>query len=304
MQNFDIYEMVTNLIIQRLEAGVVPWKMPWKTAGAMPRNMVSKKAYRGFNFWYLLSFGFERPFFLTFNQVNDLGATIRKGSKAFQVVFWKMVESREDPTKKVPYLRYYRVFHVDDVEGIDQKKLPSYDNHDQDFDPIGTCDRLVEEWTDSPTIQQNAEFACYVPSLDTVKIPNPRRFFKGEEYYSALFHELVHSTGHRKRLNRHSKFSNHTFGSKDYSQEELVAEMGAAYLCGLCGIETETIDNSAAYIQGWLKKLKDDKKFVLQAASYAQLATDYILGIKSHETSETIVQDDSETESVAQTFEF
>ena len=284
--------MVTNLIIQRLEAGVVPWHMPWKTAGGFPRNLVSKKTYRGFNFWYLLSFGFERPYFLTFNQVQDMGATIRKGCKSFQVVFWKMVESREDPTKKVPYLRYYRVFHVDDIEGIDPKKLPETGNHDHDFDPIGTCDRLVEEWTDSPVIEQGKPYACYIPSLDKVEIPSPRTFFKDEEYYSALFHELVHSTGHRKRLDRFSKFPNHTFGSKDYSQEELVAEMGAAYLCAVAGIENETIDNSAAYIQGWLSKLKNDNKFVLQAASYAQLATDYILGIKPHETSETIVHED------------
>ena len=116
--------------------------------------------------------------------------------------------------------------------------------------------------------------------------------------------KLWHSTGHARRLNRHSKFPNHKFGSADYSQEELVAEMGAAYLCGVCGIENETIDNSAAYIDSWLQKLKNDKKFVLQAASYAQLATDCILGINPHETSETIVQDDSEPESVAQTFEF
>ncbi|MBK6284898.1 MAG: DUF1738 domain-containing protein [Draconibacterium sp.] len=203
--------------------------------------------------------GFERPFFLTFNQVQELGATIRKGSKSFQVVFWKMVESHNDPLKKVPYLRYYRVFHVDDVEGIDPKKLPSYDQHDQDFDPIGTCDRLVEEWKDCPTIQQNAEYACYVPSMDVVKIPNPRRFFKAEQYYSTLYHELCHATGHARRLNRHSKFPNHHFGSIDYSQEELVAEMGAAYLCGICGIENATIDNSAAYIQSWLQKLKNDK---------------------------------------------
>lgn len=297
--------MVTNLIIQRLEAGVVPWHMPWKTAGAMPRNLMSKKTYRGFNFWYLLSMGFERPFFLTFNQVKELGAAVRKGAKSFQVVFWKMMESREDPLKKIPYLRYYRVFHVDDVEGIPASKLPANEQHDQDFDPVGECDRLVELWNDSPKIVQGAEYACYVPAIDTVRIPNPRRFFKAEEYYSTLFHELVHSTGHARRLNRHSKFPNHKFGSADYSQEELVAEMGAAYLCGVCGIENATIDNSAAYINGWLQKLKNDKKFVLQAASYAQLATDYIIGAQPHDTSETVVADDETIRNpVVETFEF
>jgi antirestriction protein ArdC len=303
MQNFDIYEMVTNLIIQRLEAGVVPWHMPWKAAGGMPRNLVSKKTYRGINFWYLLSYGFERPYFLTFKQVQELGASVRKGCKSFQVVFWKMVESHSDPTKKVPYLRYYRVFHVDDVEGIDPKKLPENENHDHDFDPIGAADRVVEEWTDCPTIELGKPQACYIPALDKVQMPNPRTFFNDAQYYSVLFHELTHSTGHARRLNRHNKFPNHAFGSADYSHEELVAEMGAAYLCGVCEIENATIDNSAAYIQGWLKKLKNDKKFVLQAASYAQLATDYILGAKPHDTSETVVAADQQPEP-AETFEF
>jgi antirestriction protein ArdC len=109
-------------------------------------------------------------------------------------------------------------------------------------------------------------------------MPDAKCFFKDEEYYSTLFHEAVHSTGHRMRLNRHQQFSNLNFGSKDYSQEELVAEMGAAYLCGISGIETITIDNSAAYIEGWLKKLRTDKKFIVSAASLAQHAVDYILG--------------------------
>ena len=255
MKRFDIYEMVTNLIIERMEAGVVPWQMPWKTAGAMPRNMVSKKAYRGFNFWYLLSFGFENPYFLTFNQVKQLGGSIIKGSKSYQVVFWKMMEyQKEGSTEEVPMLRYYRIFHIDSVEGIDPAKIPANENHDHDFDAIAACDELVELWEDAPVIELGKDKACYIPSLDKVQMPNPRTFYKDEQFYSVLFHELVHSVGHRKRLNRHEKFPDHRFGSKDYSQEELVAELGAAYLCGISGIENATIDNSAAYIQSWLTK--------------------------------------------------
>ncbi len=108
-------------------------------------------------------------------------------------------------------------------------------------------------------------------------MPNPKSFVSSEAYFSTLYHEAIHATGHRKRLNRHEKFSNLNFGSKDYSQEELVAEMGAAYLCGICGIENAIIDNSAAYLQGWLKKLKSDKKFIVSASSLAQKAVDYIL---------------------------
>ena len=271
--------MVTNLIIERLEAGVVPWQMPWKSPGAAPCNLISKKPYRGFNFWYLLSFGFERPYFLTFNQVKDLGASIRKGAKSYLVVFWKMLEvaQKDGSTDNVPMLRYYRVFHVDDVEGIPEDKIPGTEAHDHDFDPIAECDQLVEFWEDSPKIELNKAQACYIPVLDKVEMPNPRHFFRDEEYYSVLFHELTHSTGHRSRTNRHEKFPDHKFRSKDYSIEELIAEMGAAYLCGICGIQNNTIDNSAAYIQSWLKKFKSDNKFVIQAASYAQKAVDYIL---------------------------
>lgn len=278
MKKFDIYQMVTDLIIQRLEAGVIPWQMPWKTSGAMPRNLISKKAYRGFNFWYLLSFGFENPWFLTFNQIKNLGGSIIKGSKSHQVVFFKMREYTKDGvTEEVPMLRYYRIFHIDCVEGIDPQKIPADESHDHEFDAIGECDRLVEFWQDSPKIELGRQRACYIPLLDEVQMPNPRTFYKDESYYSTLFHELTHSTGHRSRLNRHAKFPDHRFGSKDYSQEELVAELGAAFLCGICGIQNATIDLSAAYIQSWLKKLKNDNKFFMAAASDAQKAIDYIM---------------------------
>ena len=186
-------------------------------------------------------------------------------------------EQKDGETDKVTMLRYYRVFHIDDVECIDPSKIPSGESHDHDFDPIASCEQLVEFWEDSPKIKLGCNKACYLPSLDKVEMPSPRTFYKDEEYYSVLFHELLHSTGHKSRLNRHEKFPNFDFGSKDYSQEEMVAEMGAAYLCGICGIENATIDNSAAYIQSWLKKLKSDSKMIVMAAVQAQRAVDYIL---------------------------
>ena len=278
MKRFDIYETVTNLIVERLEAGVVPWQMPFKSVHGFPRNLVSKKPYRGFNFWYLLSFGFERSYFLTFNQAKALGASVKKGSKSYMVIFWKMFEVDKDgETEEIPMLRYYRVFHIDDVEGLNEDKIPAVPTHENDFDPIASCEQLIEFWHDSPTIRLNRNKACYIPSIDEVFMPNPKSFVSSEAYFSTIYHELIHSTGHRKRLYRHEKFSNLNFGSKDYSQEELVAEMGAAYLCGICGIENATIDNSAAYIQGWLKKLKSDKKFIVSAFGLAQKAVDYIL---------------------------
>lgn len=278
MKRFDIYEMVTNLIIERLVKGVVPWQMPWKSGGAIPRNLVSKKGYSGFNFWYLLSFGFERPFFLTFNQVKTLGGSVKKGSKSYLVVFWKLFDvEKEDKTEQIPMLRYYRVFHIDDIEGIPEGKIPDTGSHDHDFRPIEACEKLVNGWKDAPAVRYGQTRAAYAPARDEILMPDPRTFFDDEKFYSVLFHEATHSTGHRKRLNRHEKFSDHRFGSRDYSMEELVAEMGAAYLCGLCGIENKTIDNSAAYIQSWLSKLKSDNRFIIQASGYAQKAVDYIL---------------------------
>ncbi|MBR8536651.1 DUF1738 domain-containing protein [Carboxylicivirga sediminis] len=279
MKSFDIYETVTNLIIQRLENGVIPWAMPWKASNSIPRNLISKKPYRGFNFWYLLSFNFERPYFLTFNQVKQLGASIKKGSKSFMVIFWKLLEVTKDgEMEEIPMLRYYRVFHVDDVEGIAGDKRPEDTAHVHNFNCIDSCEQIIKNWEDKPLIRHGVNQACYIPSIDEIHMPDVKCFFKDEEYYSTLFHEAVHSTGHRKRLNRYQKFPNLNFGSKDYSQEELVAEMGAAYLCGISDIETITIDNSAAYIEGWLKKLRSDKKFIVSAASLAQHAVDYILG--------------------------
>lgn len=278
MKRFDIYETVTNLIVERLEAGIVPWQMPFKSVHGFPRNLISKKPYRGFNFWYLLSFGFERPYFLTFNQAKGLGASVKKGSKSYMVIFWKMVEYEKDgEMEEIPMLRYYRVFHIDDIEGLSEEKIPEVPNQESDFDPIASCEQIIEFWIDSPKIRLNRNKACYMPSLDEVFMPNPKLFSNSEAYFSCIFHELVHSTGHRKRLSRHEKFTNLNFASNDYSQEELIAEMGAAYLCGICSIETATIDNSAAYIQGWLKKLKNDKKIIVSVSGMAQKAVDYIL---------------------------
>jgi antirestriction protein ArdC len=281
---FDMYEMVTRLITERLEAGVIPWKMPWKTGSSNPRNLVSKKMYRGFNFFYLLSFRFERPYFLSWKQVQDLGGKVKKGSKTYPVIFWKMLDSNTEENKKVPFLRYYSLFHVDDVEGIDPAKIPNDTAHQNDFEPIAACEEIIERWKDSPVIEQGHDYAAYVPATDKIKIPYPRHFFKAEFYFSTLYHEAIHSTSHRKRLNRQEQFQDHKFESHDYfySKEELVAELGASYLCAVSGIESETIDNSAAYIQSWLKALKSDNKFFLQAATHAQRAADYILGEQSY----------------------
>ena len=275
-----------HLIIERLESGVVPWQMPWKTEIGFPQNMVHKKAYRGFNFWYLLivSDKFCSPFFLTFNQVKELGGHVLKGEKGFPVVFWKLQdkEEKDGSIDHVPFLRYYTVFNLKQTEGINESKIPSTEAFDHEFDPIAQAEQLIEFWSDSPEIRLNQTHAFYSPSGDYIGMPNPRTFFFDEQYYAVFYHEAVHSTGHINRTGRHEKLSNHKFGSQDYSVEELVAEMGAAYLCYMTGIQNATIDNSAAYIKSWIGKFKEDKRMLLTASSMAQKSIDYILEHQSY----------------------
>jgi antirestriction protein ArdC len=282
--SFDIYEMVTNLIIERLEKGVIPWQMPWKAATSFPQNMLHKKVYKGFNFWLLLTVAdkFGSPFFLTFNQVKELGGHILKGEKGFPVVFWKILdkEEKDGSIDHIPFLRYYTVFNLKQTEEIDESKIPPTEAFDHEFDPIAQAEQLIEFWYDSPEIRLNQSHAFYSPSEDYIGMPNPRTFFRDEQYYNVLYHEACHSTGHINRTGRHEKLSNHKFGSQDV--EELVAEMGAAYLCYMTGIQNATIDNSAAYIKSWIGKFKEDKKMLLTAASMAQKAVDYILEHQSY----------------------
>lgn len=267
--------MINDKIIDRLENGVIPWQMPWDASIDSPINLISKKAYNGVNFWILLDLH-EQPYYLSYKQITEIGASLKKGAERFPIVFWKINqyanvdENGEVEMKTVPYLRYYSVYNIKDVDGVPEKLIPTPTN--REFKPIQACKNIVENWDTRPTVKHGGGRAFYTPTFDYVQMPNPNVFHSGEEYYSTLFHELVHSTGHSSRLDRHKKFPNHTFGSKDYSQEELVAEMGAAYLCGIAGIENKIIDNSAAYIKGWLKRLQDDRKLFFNAASMAQKA--------------------------------
>jgi antirestriction protein ArdC len=280
MNKFDIYEVVTRKIIDRLEEGVVPWKMPWRTTSGMPRNLVTNRNYNGINFWMLLCNPFPTPFYMTFEQSKALNGNIRKGEKSTMVVFWKLLESVEKngDIKKTPFLRYYNVFNLSQTEGIDLTKVPPTEAFDHGFNSIGAAEAIIHNWKASPKIVHGESHAYYSPVTDTVGMPDPRTFFHDEQYYSTLYHEAIHSCGHKSRLGRHEKIKDHQFDSQeDYSQEELCAEMGAAYLCGITGIEQDTIQNNAAYIKSWIRTLKDDPKVLVMAAAQAQKSVDYIL---------------------------
>lgn len=277
----DIYSAVTERIIEHLKRGVVPWQKPWTDAG-LPQNLISRKPYSGINLWLLAAADYERNLFLTFRQAEELGAKIRKGEKAHKVVFWKWIEAdrKESPEahepKKIPFLRHYWVFNVSQCSGIPERMIPNIERQDY---PIATCEKIIAEMPNAPDIVHHQPTAFYDPNLDYVNMPRVGSFTSREKYYAVLFHELVHSTGHESRLNRDGVSGNHKFGSKDYSLEELIAEMGASYLNSLSGISTDGFEQSAAYIDNWLQVLEHDHRFVVLAGAKAQRAVDYILNL-------------------------
>jgi antirestriction protein ArdC len=284
----DVYQVITDRIVSMLESGQIPWERSWSTLGGAPRSFVSKKAYRGINTWMLGCSHYDSPFWLTFNQAKAKGGKVRKGEKGTPVVFWKRWKTKDKQSgeeKIIPMLKMYYVFNANQVEGIE---FPTPEARNPEAQPLETCETIVNGFATRPTINKGFGRACYIPSADRVEMPHVVQFNSEEEYYSVLFHELIHSTGHKDRLNRFAQENNtnHSFGSTSYAKEELVAEMGAAFLCGHAGIMNRTVQNSAAYIQGWLKSLKNDKKLVVQAAGQAQKASDLILGVTWDSTGE------------------
>lgn len=293
-----VYEIITDQILQQLESGTIPWKKPWNRTGNVeydwPKNLASKKPYTGINVFILSCAPFSSPFWLTFKQTQALGGNIKKGQKGYPVIFWKMAkkqktneETGEKETFIMPILRYYTVFNVDQCENIDPVKIPSCPDEIEtiEFSPIETAQAIVDGMPSPPEINHlnNYDRACYSPSLDKISLPAQEQFKGSETYYSTLFHELSHSTGHANRLDRKEMGGNNFFGSHDYSKEELVAEFSAAFLCGVSGISQTTIDNSAAYINGWSKKLRSNPKWAVYAAAAAQKSADLIRGIEKQE---------------------
>lgn len=277
----DIYEAITARILRQLEAGTIPWRKPW-TGGPSghPRNLASKRPYRGVNVFLLACSPFESPYWLTYRQARELGGHVRRGEKSTTVVFWRWLEQEDAETGELhrfPLLRQYAVFNAQQCElppGT-VPSLPSAPTHE--FEAINACERIVADMPSPPTILRGGAEALYKPSTDTVRIPEPERFGNGEDFYGTVFHELIHSTGHASRLNRPEVTGDIRFGTRDYSREELVAEMGAAFLCGHAGIENAVIESSASYIAGWLARLRGDKRLVVHAAAAAQKAADFVL---------------------------
>lgn len=275
----QVYEIVTERIIKKLEAGVIPWRKPWREGNAVSWDR--QRAYRGINAMLL-----DAGEYATFKTIQAHGGTVKKGEKGHLVVFWKWIDVKDadadegtDETKKIPYLRYYKVFEINtQTEGLKSKRKTG---PIAELNPIEEAEKIIAGYQDSPPITRAGGRAYYRPSTDEINVPPLELYNNAAEFYSTTFHEMIHSTGHQSRLNRKDVVKTAAFGSEDYSKEELVAEIGAAMLCTLAQIEQTTIDNSASYIKSWLRVLKDDVKMVVLAAGAAQKAADYIQGIKA-----------------------
>lgn len=289
----DVYGIVTEKIINLLEQDIVPWRRPWTSTG-LPRNLINKKPYRGINHFLISASKFVSPFWLTMRQANELGGHVRKGEESTVVVFWKVddvkengedadQEAAEPQSRRRFLLRYYKLWNLEQCE-LPQPvldKLPKIETHEHD--PIEAAERIIAGMPNPPEIQYSGSKAFYSSITDRITLPPCSLFESVEEFYATLDHEIIHACGSPKRLNRDSIAEAAPFGSPTYSREEMVAELGAAFLCAEAGISNAVLPNQAAYVAGWLKKLLDDRRLLIHAAAQAQRAADYVLNRTCHE---------------------
>lgn len=265
----NVYQIVTDRIIEQLKKNDVPWLKPWQTKFA--QNYVTRKEYNGLNRWLLYGYG-KTPYWITYNQAQKLGNVIKREELGkYQIVtFWKIGAKKQDDgtDKKTFILLYHKVYNLSQTT----LGLP-----DDDKQPIKQACEIVDKMPNKPLIvNKDYNRAFYSPSLDIVNVPEMRNFNSVEGYHATLFHELAHATGHATRLNREGIAKAESFGTNSYSKEELIAELASAFLCAKSGIQ-KTVENSANYIANWLKALENDSKLIVSASSKAQKACEYIL---------------------------
>lgn len=288
--SIKVCEIVTERIVNALQQGVVPWRRTWDMA--TPVNLVSGKAYKGVNVFLLGAMRYASPYWCSYKQALAKGGQVRKGEKSTPIIFWKMLDKGENAKGKkeyIPLLRFYNGFNVAQCDWAEGHQPPQVSTA-RTFEPIEVCERMVLAYKTIPAIDHGGDRACYSPSFDRVSMPHKESFENRESYYSTLFHELVHSTGHKDRLAREGVVNPIRFASHEYSFEELVAEMGAAFLCGRAGILDHTFDNSAAYIGNWIAKLTREPKWIVEASGKASKAYNLILGDMAQE----VVEDEEE----------
>lgn len=274
----DVYQTVTNSIIESLERGVKPWVCPWKCKGAVsgiPSNFSTGQAYTGMNIMLLwcsaAKHGFQDPRWLTYHQATEQGAQVRKGETGTTGIFYKTLEKENDAgeLERIPMLKTFTVFNIEQTDGL---------NLDEDigpqpvteFDPLPDVEALFQRT--GANINERGQQAFYQPSTDEIWLPERHLFADAANFYATGLHELVHWTGAKSRLDRGKGGK---FGSESYAFEELIAELGCAFLMADLGVSGEVQHES--YIASWLKTLKDDKRYIFQAASAASKAHRFLM---------------------------
>jgi antirestriction protein ArdC len=303
----NAYEIITNQIIEKMEQGIIPWVKPWHAdkwmCDGQSSSMFPAYSYstgKRYNFMNQMLLGFQAGEYATFNQIKAAGGTVKKGEHGMIVAGWIVdnkqrvnrvtnqpeVDEDGDPILEKRFsLRYYRVFNIlTQCEGIEPKHTWKKDEAPKnDFEPIEEAERIINNYinsADAPkfSIVEGSNEAYYSPAQDRVVVPAMSQYDVIEEYYSTAFHELTHSTLKESRCNRRSSGQKAAKGSKEYSKEELVAEIGSCFLCNTAGLDSEkAFNNSVAYLQGWLKALKNDPKMIINASTQAEKAAEYIL---------------------------
>jgi antirestriction protein ArdC len=280
MNNTEVYETITASVLTALENGTAPWRKPWTVD--LPTSLATGKAYRGVNVFLLdlagRAAGYTSNVWGTYKAIKEHGGQVRKGEKSTLVVFWRIVKGKakgDEEAHSYPMMRYYRVFNAEQADGLE---LPTAEA--TEHEPQAEAEAVLKGYftrDDAPELVMGGNRACYSPSRDVISLPHRDRFADLNDFYGTAYHECAHSTGHESRLNRPDLMEAHFFGDESYAKEELVAEMTAAMVAGATGIET-TLEQSASYIAGWLRSLRNDHKLVVQAAGQAQRAADLILG--------------------------
>ena len=308
----DVYSRITSQIVASLEQGVRPWVKPWNAehaAGRITQPLrFNGQHYSGINILSLwmsaTAQGFAAPIWMTFRQAMELNAHVRKGEKGSIVVYADAItrtehdeETGEDVEHEIPYLKGYTVFNVEQIDGLPDRY---YAKAAPQLDPIARIDR-AEDFFAAPnaTIRHGGNRAYYAQELDFVQMPSFESFHDAESYYATLAHEMTHWTKHPARLAR--DLGRKQWGDEGYAQEELVAELGAAFLCAHLELATEPREENASYLANWLKNLKNDTRFIFKAASHAQRAVDYLRAftngapstIVNFDTTDTRYEDES-----------
>jgi antirestriction protein ArdC len=276
-------EIVTDRILTLMELGEIPWARPWRGDAHAPRNAVSNRSYSGINAFLLTMANYSNNRFVTFKQALELGGNVKKGQHGWPVIYVKQLSVEDKNTgelKEIPFCKHYTIFNVSQCENLPEKFNEPVQVADNPVIP--TCAEVAQNMPNRPEIVHGFNQAAYCRGTDQVEMPSLDQFNSSEEYYDTVFHELAHATSHQSRIGRFQPGVMNKFGSKEYGKEELIAEITAAALCHEAQIFDKVERNTTAYLQGWIKKIREDKTSLISAARQAERAADYILNVESN----------------------